>query len=198
MIIVSSWDDGDGNADTKVVHAYRRANATCTFFPIGRTVEPNPDALRLFDGFEVGNHTFNHVNLTKCSEEEIIDEVKRSNDIIEERTGIPVAGLAYPFGGGSYREAEIMKKLGFLYCRKENSKNYYSQWLLPVHTVYSSFHFWDIYKSCQGCFIFFGHEHEVSSRQELEDRLNRFKDNGDTFMTLRDFVKRFYGKESLL
>jgi peptidoglycan/xylan/chitin deacetylase (PgdA/CDA1 family) len=49
-------------------------------------------------GAEIGAHTYSHPNLARLARDEILDELRRSREIIEQRLQSPVTTLAYPFG----------------------------------------------------------------------------------------------------
>lgn len=49
-------------------------------------------------GMEIGAHTFSHRNLAGLNYTETLIELGTSKDLIEERTGVQVKAMAYPFG----------------------------------------------------------------------------------------------------
>ncbi len=49
-------------------------------------------------GMEVGAHTYSHPNLAQLDRQAAELEVRRSKEIIEDRLGVPVRLMAYPFG----------------------------------------------------------------------------------------------------
>lgn len=49
-------------------------------------------------GFEIAGHSLTHPVLAGISKEALDREVKRSKDIIEQKTGLPVGTFAYPYG----------------------------------------------------------------------------------------------------
>jgi peptidoglycan/xylan/chitin deacetylase (PgdA/CDA1 family) len=49
--------------------------------------------------FEVGCHTHTHLDMGKCSPEQILGELRRSRQILETETGRRIGLFAYPFGG---------------------------------------------------------------------------------------------------
>lgn len=71
------------------------------------------------EGFEIGAHSINHVNLAACApdlaEREIIDSKRH----IEDQLGTSISGFAYPFGwkrSMSHGTSLMVKKGGFAYC----------------------------------------------------------------------------------
>lgn len=71
------------------------------------------------EGFEIGAHSVNHLNLGKCSPDVVRKEVVDCKRQIEDRLGSQVAGFAYPFGGlecMSDLTTQIVREAGFLSC----------------------------------------------------------------------------------
>jgi len=65
--IALSFDDGpDPRWTPRIIAALRRLHAPATFFVVGSEVVRHPDLVRQLhrDGFELGNHTFTHADLS--------------------------------------------------------------------------------------------------------------------------------------
>ena len=65
--IALTFDDGPHPVYTlQLLDILRRTHTPATFFVVGRQVEKNPALVQLevAEGHEVGNHTYDHVNLT--------------------------------------------------------------------------------------------------------------------------------------
>jgi peptidoglycan/xylan/chitin deacetylase (PgdA/CDA1 family) len=67
----------------------------------------------IMDVFEVGSHTASHPDLSKCSDDEIVKELKESKDFLERNLKIEVKHFCYPFGKVFSNYEEILKKEGF-------------------------------------------------------------------------------------
>lgn len=81
-----TFDDGPHETATPfVLGQLKNYNAKATFFCIGKNVEAHPDiyARILAEGHSTGNHTMNHVNGWKVSDEKYIDEVKQAAQLIQ-------------------------------------------------------------------------------------------------------------------
>ena len=64
----------------------------------------------------MGSHSHTHLNMKILEEEEVINEVSKSSQILENLTKDKVKHFAYPFGmeeHSSLREYNIIKKLNF-------------------------------------------------------------------------------------
>jgi peptidoglycan/xylan/chitin deacetylase (PgdA/CDA1 family) len=49
-------------------------------------------------GFEIGSHSLNHPDLTKCSNDQLYMEMRMSKDLIKQFLGITPTKFAYPYG----------------------------------------------------------------------------------------------------
>ena len=52
----------------------------------------------LESGHEIGSHTNTHSDLTKCSAQELMDEVELTREIIKEKLGVTPSHFSYPWG----------------------------------------------------------------------------------------------------
>lgn len=88
--IALTFDDGPHPYYTyQILDILEREGAKATFFVVGKQVEKHPDLLQAIDytGNEVENHTFHHFKLTSLSPEEIISELKMTEDVIYKTIG---------------------------------------------------------------------------------------------------------------
>jgi len=85
-----TFDDGPHPQYTpKLVEILKAAKVPATFFMIGHMAESYPDMVKLAfsNGFEIGNHTFSHVTLTKLTDEQADTEYRATNDILKKPFG---------------------------------------------------------------------------------------------------------------
>jgi peptidoglycan/xylan/chitin deacetylase (PgdA/CDA1 family) len=87
--VALTFDDGPGPFTDRLVDVLGDADATATFFLIGNKVAANPDgAKRLADaGMEIGNHTWEHPNMTTIPAGFVPAQMTRANDAITAATG---------------------------------------------------------------------------------------------------------------
>ncbi|MCW5517999.1 polysaccharide deacetylase family protein [Muriicola sp. Z0-33] len=64
----------------------------------------------------IGNHTHNHAILTNYSEQEIEEEFKKSNRILEETLGESITTMAFPNGNFNKNILNITEEAGFKYA----------------------------------------------------------------------------------
>ena len=95
-MIALTFDDGPvGTADSassiRIQNALAAAGQHATFFYWGNHINSGNEAeiKRAFDmGFEIGNHTFSHPDLTTLSAEKIMEEVAKSAEKLTAITGL--------------------------------------------------------------------------------------------------------------
>ncbi len=80
----------------------KKRGVKATFFLIGKNIETgnNADIVKREweEGHLLGNHTYNHVEITRVSNDTAYQEIKATNDLISEITGAPVEYMRPPFG----------------------------------------------------------------------------------------------------
>ncbi len=99
--IALTFDDGpDPMATPKILDMLNREGVKATFFVVGKMVEKYPELLRQVwkEGHDVGNHTYNHPDLTKLSREEILKELDKTRILVKKITG-KYTYLVRPPGG---------------------------------------------------------------------------------------------------
>src|SRR6201987_3551118 len=87
--VALTFDDGPGPFDERLLQILKDNDSKSTFFLIGNKVAANPaGAKRIADaGMEVGNHTWEHPNMTTIPPEDIPSQLSKANDAISAATG---------------------------------------------------------------------------------------------------------------
>lgn len=83
--IAITLDAGASATQTpKILSILKANNVKCTFFVTGKWAEQNPSLIKqiVAGGHTLGNHTYSHRDLTTLSDSEIIDELSRTENII--------------------------------------------------------------------------------------------------------------------
>lgn len=98
-LIALTFDDGPNTLMLQFVSVLNKYDAKGTFFVIGNGVSTNRDAVRKAyeSGHEIGNHGFNHLNLTDLTADEILYEVEECQKVVELVTGERPAFFRPPF-----------------------------------------------------------------------------------------------------
>jgi peptidoglycan/xylan/chitin deacetylase (PgdA/CDA1 family) len=111
-MIALTYDDGPSKYTTEVLDVMEKYGTVCTFFIVGSRVSSYPDTVKREAelGCELANHTYEHEYLdTLDSDSEVIDQIEKCNDVIEELTGIRPNLLRAP---GGRRDEHIDSLMG--------------------------------------------------------------------------------------
>lgn len=99
--IALTFDDGPHPVCTKLLlNGLRERGVKATFFVIGENIPGREELIAQMakDGHMIGNHTYNHVDISTLGREEACEELQRTCDLVEEITGSPTAYVRAPFG----------------------------------------------------------------------------------------------------
>lgn len=108
--IALTFDDGPHRTKTpEILELLAKYNIKATFFIVGSNAKRYPDIIRdeISAGHEIGNHTFYHSRLSKCSDEEIRSEIAKTEDFLMETVGYQPKIFRPPEGAYSRRVVEI-------------------------------------------------------------------------------------------
>ncbi len=84
--VALTFDDGPKSSTTPVVlDIMEQYNAHCTFFMVGQNVAGNEDLIKRMEtlGCELGNHTWDHAQLKKLSDDAFNEEISKATAAIE-------------------------------------------------------------------------------------------------------------------
>ena len=112
--VALTYDDGPNPFYTeKILAVLEEENVHATFFLLGKNVEKYPELVKqIYDGGHmVGNHTYSHLNVSQASEEEVREEVTRTNELIYKSCGAYPEAFRPPFGCDRSKLAEDLHML---------------------------------------------------------------------------------------
>lgn len=99
--VALTFDDGPTPVYTEaLLDGLKERNVKASFFLMGKNIESNEDVvLRMHqEGHLIGNHTFDHVQLNKLSDEKACEQITKTSNAIYEITGQYTAFIRPPFG----------------------------------------------------------------------------------------------------
>jgi peptidoglycan/xylan/chitin deacetylase (PgdA/CDA1 family) len=98
--VALTFDDGPDSHTDRILDVLADKGARATFFVQGYRVAMFPDQLRreVAEGHEIGNHTWNHKNLTTLKAKSIKLQIKKTNRAVEKLTGVTPALVRPPYG----------------------------------------------------------------------------------------------------
>jgi peptidoglycan/xylan/chitin deacetylase (PgdA/CDA1 family) len=87
--IALTFDDGPSPYTGRLLQILKDNDAKATFFEIGNKVAANPEGAKsvVDAGMELGNHTWEHPNMTTIPPEDIPAQFSKASDAIEAATG---------------------------------------------------------------------------------------------------------------
>lgn len=99
--IALTFDDGPHPVYTpKMLDVLKEKNVKATFFLLGEQVEKYPEIVKRISDEEhlIGNHSYQHEQLSKLSVEQACAKVNRTNELIKSITGRSPEYIRPPFG----------------------------------------------------------------------------------------------------
>jgi peptidoglycan/xylan/chitin deacetylase (PgdA/CDA1 family) len=88
--VALTFDDGPNPRTTpRILATLREQDVKATFFVVGSQVEKHPDLLRQIveEGHVIGNHTYDHANLSKLSTEQMRKELQSTQEAVDKALG---------------------------------------------------------------------------------------------------------------
>jgi len=113
-MIALTFDDGpSSSATTRILNVLEKYNARATFFVVGSRVDSYSYQIkRAYDlKCEIGNHTYNHSTLTKCSASTIKSELSSTDAKVKAITGVSPVIMRPP--GGSYKTDTVRNNTAY-------------------------------------------------------------------------------------
>lgn len=112
-----TFDFGYENGNTeKIVNTLAEKQVPAAFFVLDHVILENTELIKRMasNGHLICNHTKNHIDLTKCSADEIRKNLSALEDIYTEKTGLEMAKY-FRFPEGKYSEEAIkcVSSLGY-------------------------------------------------------------------------------------
>lgn len=105
-LIALTFDDGPKAGQTEqIIKILQSRHVTATFFMLGHNVQNEPAVARKVAaaGFEIGNHTMDHVGLKKAAPAVMKYQIEAGAKVIKRYTGVTPTWFRPP--GGTYNDA---------------------------------------------------------------------------------------------
>lgn len=112
--IALTFDDGPSDATGRVLDALERATAKATFFIRGNMISGHERELERMaaNGFQIGNHTWDHDKLNEASADELRRSVSRTNDAIYSACGVTPTVVRPPGGVCDDESLAVLGSMG--------------------------------------------------------------------------------------
>lgn len=111
-MIALTYDDGPSQYTEEILDVLKENNSLATFFVLGSRVYDNNEILNrmLEEGNQIGNHSYNHKDLTSISNEELYRQIKGTDDLIYIATGYTPTVMRPPYGSTNDQVNESIPK----------------------------------------------------------------------------------------
>ena len=98
--IALTFDDGPSKYTKQIVELVNKYNARATFFILGNKVKNYEETLKyvLSNGNELGNHSYNHKDLTKLSKEDLYNQIDMTNQVVKDTLNYDIKLLRPTYG----------------------------------------------------------------------------------------------------
>ncbi|GAA2224132.1 polysaccharide deacetylase family protein [Herbiconiux moechotypicola] len=125
--VAVTFDDGPGEYTDGVLDTLDARRAAATFFVQGYRVGGRAGTLQRMrdEGHEIGNHSWNHPDLTKLTDDEVRDQLGRTNAAIAAAVGSPATTFRPPYGAVDQRVLDLTPLPAILWTVDTND------WQLP-------------------------------------------------------------------
>lgn len=114
--VALTFDDGpDAVYTPQVLDILKKKGVRATFYFTGRRIEAHPEVARrtVREGHEIGNHSYDHPDLTRLEPAEVEEQLRRTDEIIERVTGRRPLTFRPPYGKHSPAVVDAARKLGY-------------------------------------------------------------------------------------
>ena len=131
-MVALTFDDGPVPGVTdKILDILEKYNVRATFFVVGARLK-KPEAVALVKraislGCEIGNHTWEHKNMTKLTVNEMRKAIVDTNKIVFDNTGFVVRSLRPPGGNTSWEVTRLATEQSMAVVKWAQSGNVYEQ-----------------------------------------------------------------------
>ncbi len=182
--IAITFDAAWTNQDTDdIIKILKKHNATATFFIVGDWAEKFPESVKAFydAGHTIANHSDTHKAFSKCTREEIKEEIVNCNKKLEKITGEKVSLLRAPSGDYTNESLEVTESLGMYMIQWDNDSLDYTGLTVDeiVNRVISRAH--------NGSIVLF-HNGVDTTAEALDKILTELEKQGYSFISVNDLI----------
>ncbi|KAG0259717.1 chitin deacetylase [Mortierella polycephala] len=110
-----TYDDGPSPATMDMIKHLETLKLTATFFIVGSRVLEYPEILKehIARGHHIAMHTWSHSGLTTLTNHQIVAEIRWTEKIIRDVTGLTMKYVRPPYGDTDNRVREIFRQMGY-------------------------------------------------------------------------------------
>ena len=111
-MVALTFDDGPGQYTMQLLECLEENDARATFFLHGINAQQYPDEIRKMQeiGCELGNHSYDHPQLTSLSGDQIKEQFEKTSSIVEDACGSRPTVARTPYGA---QDETVLSYVGF-------------------------------------------------------------------------------------
>lgn len=112
-MVAFTFDDGPNYNTKKLIDVLNKHRVHASFFVVGSNVKSHTRIIKYMkeSGMDIGNHTYNHKELTKYKKNIIKNEIELTNDAIYEVTSSYPKFLRPPYGSINKKVKEVSNNM---------------------------------------------------------------------------------------
>ncbi len=180
--VALTFDDGPNNTSSlQILNTLKKYDIKATFFMLGSMVDTYPDVVKKIHdaGHEIGNHTYDHKDLTKLDEASIKQEIDSTNQKIEKLTGEKPTLLRPPYGAYNDRVTKVEPNMSIALWNIDTL-----DWKTHNPTAILG----EVKKELQPHSIVLMHDIHQDSADSLENVIKYLKSQGYTFVLAKELI----------
>lgn len=182
-LVALTFDDGPAkNTTADLLDILKQYDVKATFFVQGVNVDARPELVARAhqEGHEIGNHTYDHKNLTKISMDEVNEQINKTADAVERACGVRPTLLRPPYGATTYKLRDQLT-VPVIKWSVEPADSFTKDTAQIVKTVLNDTHDGDI------VLLHDTHNYTVAAVPQIIEGL---REKGFTFVTVTELLTR--------
>ncbi len=182
--VAITFDAAWSNQDTaELIKILKKHNAVATFFIVGDWADKFPESVKAFydAGHTIANHSDTHKAFSKCSREEIKEEIISCNKKLEKITGEKITLLRAPSGDYTNESIEVANNLNMFTIQWNCDSLDYTK--LSVQEIVDR-----VVKTTKNGSIVLFHNGVDNTSEALDICLTELSKQGYTFVSVSDLI----------
>ncbi len=112
-VVALTFDDGpDAKYTPAILDTLKEKGVKATFFVVGTQVKKYPDMMKRIvdEGHALGNHSYDHKQLTKLNKTQILKQFEDTDQLIKDAVGFYPKAIRAPYGALNDTVRKVMKE----------------------------------------------------------------------------------------
>lgn len=116
-MVALTFDDGPNTHTDRLLDIFKEYGGKGTFFVVGDTIDKRKETLKRMaeEGHEIGNHSWNHLQLTDLEEKDLIYQIMMTREKIYDVAGVNSHLVRPPYGAYNDNLKAVGEKIGVCY-----------------------------------------------------------------------------------